>query len=828
REKNKCKKIKIKHSKDINGRNDDSKTMLLLNSTNSTKNCKSIEDPTPKLNRAKNVTSKSKKPYRNLTKNTKPLIVDVDENSSDSVLFVQSDSEVSVRRQLQRSTRCKNNSILTYIVGSDLEDYNDEARKQFLLSGIPEALKKNIQKQQSFENIEPNYFPKVSHIQQKHIIENGIDYWNLPIVKLNTVDLAISLPKIETLKKGALNNVDDGTNNQHPVYTVDKPQNLKPILLEIKKNNPGYPVFKSFRLLMRKAGKLQTPVAELQKMQTKNLRGRKSKKQKTEKILDHQIADNNPITTMMWSEKYKANTSDDLIGNHASTLELRKWLQSWATISESGSTNLKYRDSSSPEFDCDSQSRDSTMYPSNAVIVHGPHGTGKTMTIYALCNDLGINVLELNASSKRTGKRLMQELQEATQSHQVRKNENLDLNDLFKRASNKKHVNTRQSKDRSIKNPKMCLLLVEDIDIVFEQDDGFLNGLIQLLLTSKRPIILVANDISSPNLQKIISQYSIIEFLSLTPKVMTVWLQILCLIEGCFINKESLSELLDWNKGDVRKTLLQLQFWVETGGGSFVTIPLNESEECKVNFEDEFPNDDSHLFILDETCDDDTGAFATHSNCISTFIDHSQVSLDKIWRNLYKQSRLKGNAPAFPSTVPILEHDATVKTIELEQFHEHFDTLSLIDKSHVSCGKVENSLSVKNSLLEVKDSIELSEVYVGCNYRKDFIEEWSQTLLSHCTNLYSNQSILDMGLPSAEDKRWEKKQRTCKSKFVEAAPLSCFVDKRLFALDYYPTLRTISRSEKGRFANTHKRKNRFFNYLRVLGLHVNDSVVNTA
>lgn len=63
---------------------------------------------------------------------------------------------------------------------------------------------------------------------------------------------------------------------------------------------------------------------------------------------------------------------------------------------------------------------------------------------------------------------------------------------------------------------------------------------------------------------------------------------------------------------------------------------------------------------------------------------------------------------------------------------------------------------------------------------------------------------------------------------MEIVPLSCNIDRRAFALDYYPTLRTISRSEEARFANSKKRKNRFFNYFRTLDLYCSDSVEKTA
>jgi len=47
--------------------------------------------------------------------------------------------------------------------------------------------------------------------------------------------------------------------------------------------------------------------------------------------------------------------------------------------------------------------RDSTWLPGNTMVLYGPTGTGKTSAVYAIAKELKFNVLELNASTKRTG-----------------------------------------------------------------------------------------------------------------------------------------------------------------------------------------------------------------------------------------------------------------------------------------------------------------------------------------------------------------------------------------------------------------------------------------
>lgn len=112
----------------------------------------------------------------------------------------------------------------------------------------------------------------------------------------------------------------------------------------------------------------------------------------------------------------------------------------------------------------------------------------------------------------------------------------------------------------------MCILLLEDIDLIFDQDEGFLSSLSQLIVTSKRPIILTTTDKTPSHVQKFINQYECTIFQPLSMHCLAVWLQIVCLVEGLLVDRDHLGNLLEYNKGDIRRTLLQVQFWCQSGG----------------------------------------------------------------------------------------------------------------------------------------------------------------------------------------------------------------------------------------------------------------------
>ena len=58
--------------------------------------------------------------------------------------------------------------------------------------------------------------------------------------------------------------------------------------------------------------------------------------------------------------------------------------------------------------DSESDSVDTSLVDSlgNTALIEGPPGSGKTSTVFALAAQMGFNVLEVNASSNRTGKQV--------------------------------------------------------------------------------------------------------------------------------------------------------------------------------------------------------------------------------------------------------------------------------------------------------------------------------------------------------------------------------------------------------------------------------------
>ena len=154
----------------------------------------------------------------------------------------------------------------------------------------------------------------------------------------------------------------------------------------------------------------------------------------------------------------------------------------------------------------------------------GPSGSGKTSSIYAVAEELGLEVLEINATSKRTGKEIVEMFGESTQSHTVlqdysaveMRNEQLNAEKRRKRRKDRRKdvkedasggkarrsggTSKPKEVDPVVISPlekpvltKVSLILCEEVDILFEEDRGFWAGLNTLAKLSKRPIVMTCN-----------------------------------------------------------------------------------------------------------------------------------------------------------------------------------------------------------------------------------------------------------------------------------------------------------------------------------------------
>ncbi|KAK9453996.1 hypothetical protein V1511DRAFT_503880 [Dipodascopsis uninucleata] len=236
---------------------------------------------------------------------------------------------------------------------------------------------------------------------------------------------------------------------------------------------------------------------------------------------------------------------------------------------------LRKRKSAEPPLDTRSDQRTSRLRPrlerpcrnSNFLILCGPPASGKTAAVYAAATELGYYVFEIHAGLRRSGKNILDQVGEMSQSHLVHSNHQQNASQGFKQKS---------------------LLLIEDVDTVFEEDKAFWLTLFRLIETSKRPIILTCTDASFIPHQLLQSnQSNLIRFQRSTSNVAVdmLWLTALC--EGHLLRKSDVTKLFESVKGDLRSALAHLQFWCQMAVGDDLKglnwVLIKNSEDPRIN-----------------------------------------------------------------------------------------------------------------------------------------------------------------------------------------------------------------------------------------------------
>ncbi|XP_077426458.1 ATPase family AAA domain-containing protein 5b isoform X2 [Vanacampus margaritifer] len=293
--------------------------------------------------------------------------------------------------------------------------------------------------------------------------------------------------------------------------------------------------------------------------------------------------------------------------------------------------------------------------PCNTMLITGPPGVGKTASVYACAQELGFKVFEVNSSSQRNGRQVLCQLREATQSHLVEtsgkdllrpayfnnygtrgcplRSEHLDggkfpppkkvckkqmigrhrrtgkdtpagvtLTNFFKlkdKAGMPRDKLKYEAEHQATSQNKIVaasLILFEEVDVIFEDDVGFLAAIKTFMTTTKRPLVLTTNDPTfrerfSSNLEEIVFK---------KPSTANVcsYLQLLCLAEGLKMEADDVRSLVTLAEGDVRRCLLQLQLWVNSFQGTAEEDARLSQQGCTASMLGLHPVSRNHLLNL--------------------------------------------------------------------------------------------------------------------------------------------------------------------------------------------------------------------------------------
>lgn len=242
------------------------------------------------------------------------------------------------------------------------------ARRKFLQPDFPDPNRLVTQKH-VFPS--PVLFPKISHVTQLEQIVRTEPQLKFKLKAETTYQPSLNLSEMKSLNSLEENQVPEN----EPKILTDEEREI---------------VIKELELRNENATKIWQRVSKLSQVERKNKEEVKEKKkkrgrQKKGSSLDESVKleEEDPSKGLVWTSKYKPRCSDDVIGNEKAVKRLKEWLETWKSTDENR----------------DSDSDDDFYRPNNnevilngkkcMAVLMGPHGCGKTSSVYAVAEELG-------------------------------------------------------------------------------------------------------------------------------------------------------------------------------------------------------------------------------------------------------------------------------------------------------------------------------------------------------------------------------------------------------------------------------------------------------
>ena len=210
---------------------------------------------------------------------------------------------------------------------------------------------------------------------------------------------------------------------------------------------------------------------------------------------------------MLWTDKYRPKSFDDVVGNVKQKAIIQKWVEKW----KNGE-------------------------PQPPLLLIGPAGTGKTTIAHIIADEFS-EYIELNASDKRSHDLLMTTIGESANTYS-----------LF--GNNRK------------------LIIMDEVDGIHGTNDrGGTKALNKIIKESKQPIVMMANDFYSNKLTTIKKNAQVIKMDKIkSPSINKYLRDVVLKNEGIEVNKDVLMKLSKRSSGDLRSAVNTLQALVENGG----------------------------------------------------------------------------------------------------------------------------------------------------------------------------------------------------------------------------------------------------------------------
>ncbi|KAH7083665.1 hypothetical protein FB567DRAFT_529649 [Paraphoma chrysanthemicola] len=362
--------------------------------------------------------------------------------------------------------------------------------------------------------------------------------------------------------------------------------------------------------------------------------------------------DEGKCESQTWTQKYSPRQASHVLQTGKEATVLRDWLQNLTVMSVGGAHDSLKGDTSDAKrppkkkrkkavddfIVSDDELEDEDMIEvsdsenktymksirrprwtrnNNVIVISGPHGCGKSATVYAVAKEMDFEVFEINSSTRRSGKDIQDKVGDMTANHLVNHKrpeipakeevppavdgdtERMDaacqkdidsgrqgtMMNFFKAGPTTQSVvkakpKAQQSKksepkstqgmlphvQASRKTQKQSLILFEEADVIFDEDQQFWTSVTKLAAQSKRPIIVTCNDERQIPMQDL-PLAAILRLRPTPTDLATDYMLAMAGREGHILERRAVSDLYHSKNLDLRASITELDLWCQMSVG---------------------------------------------------------------------------------------------------------------------------------------------------------------------------------------------------------------------------------------------------------------------